>query len=162
MSDMTSDIINAGKQTVTLDPGAAIFDSAESFAMIRGGHVDVSILGAMEVSSSGDLANYMIPGKLVMGMGGAMDLVSNPDDTRIVVVTNHNSRDGSPKIVETCSLPLTGTRCVSRIITELAVFDIDRELGEMTLVEIAEGCEVEDIVRKTGASFKIAEQMGRF
>lgn len=156
------DIINAGKQTVTLVPGAAVFDSAESFAMIRGGHVDVSILGAMEVSSSGDLANFMIPGKLIMGMGGAMDLVSNPDDTRIVVVTDHNSKDGSPKIVEKCSLPLTGPRCVSRIITELAVFDVDRVKGEMTLVEIAEGCELEEVQRRTGASFEVAHELKRF
>lgn len=130
--------------------------------MIRGGHVDVSVLGAMEVSSKGDLANFMVPGKLVMGMGGAMDLVSNPDATRIIVVTDHCTKDGQPKIVEKCSLPLTGARCVSRIITELAVFDIDRQEGSMTLVEIAEGNDVDDIRRKTGAPFEIAEQLGTF
>jgi 3-oxoacid CoA-transferase len=130
--------------------------------MIRGGHVDVSILGAMEVSANGDLANFMIPGKLVKGMGGAMDLVSNPDETMVIVVTDHMDKNGRPKVVEECRLPLTGVRCVSRIITDLAVFDVDRQNGGLTLVEKSEDIGLEELREKTGATFKVAENLGSF
>ncbi|KAI9636562.1 uncharacterized protein MKK02DRAFT_45267 [Dioszegia hungarica] len=159
-----ADIINAGKETVTLVPGASVFDSSESFGMIRGGHVDVSILGAMEVSSYGDLANFMIPGKLVKGMGGAMDLVSNPDNTQVIVVTDHLDKYGKPKVVQECDLPKTGVRCVSRIITDLAVFDVKRKEkeGGLVLIEIAEGIELEELREKTGAKFEVAKDLKRF
>ncbi|GAB1317646.1 hypothetical protein MFIFM68171_07856 [Madurella fahalii] len=151
------DIINAGKETTTLVPGAATFDSSESFSMIRGGHVDVSILGALQVSAAGDLANYMIPGKVFKGMGGAMDLVSNPDNTKIVVATEHVAKDGTSKIVQSCSLPLTGARVVSTIITDLCVFQVDRKRGSLTLTEVAPGVSVEEVKSKTDASFAVAE-----
>ncbi|KAH6623470.1 hypothetical protein F5144DRAFT_362538 [Chaetomium tenue] len=157
--DVDPDIINAGKETTTLVPGAATFDSSESFSMIRGGHVDVSILGALQVSAAGDLANYMIPGKVFKGMGGAMDLVSNPDNTKIVVATEHVAKDGSSKIVQTCSLPLTGARVVSTIITDLCVFEVDRKRGTLTLTEVAPGLEVEEVKSKTDAAFTVAEDL---
>ncbi|KAM0789168.1 hypothetical protein ACM66B_000016 [Microbotryomycetes sp. NB124-2] len=153
------DIINAGKETVTLLPGASTFDSAESFSMIRGGHVDVSVLGAMQVSSSGDIANYMIPGKMVKGMGGAMDLVSNPDQTKIIVVMDHVAKGGKHKILETCNLPLTGVNCVSQIITDLCVFDIDRKSRKMTLTELQPGVTVEDVKKATGAPFEVSPNL---
>ena len=130
--------------------------------MIRGGHVDVSVLGAMEVSASGDLANFMIPGKLVKGMGGAMDLVSNPDETAVIVVTDHVDKHGNPKVVQECSLPKTGVKCVSRIITDKAVFDVDRVNGGLTLVEMAEGETVDGLKEITGARFTVAEPLGSF
>ncbi|KAF2183716.1 3-oxoacid CoA-transferase [Zopfia rhizophila CBS 207.26] len=154
-----ADIVNAGKETVTLLPGASTFDSAESFGMIRGGHVDVSILGALQVSASGDLANYMVPGKVFKGMGGAMDLVSNPDATKVVVATEHVAKDGSPKIVQDCSLPLTGAKCVSTIITDMCVFEVDREKGELWLTEVAPGVSSEDVKAKTGAKFSVTDRL---
>ncbi|KAI9686295.1 MAG: hypothetical protein M1820_010669 [Bogoriella megaspora] len=157
--EIDPDIINAGKETVTLVPGASTFDSSESFGMIRGGHVDVSILGALQVSAAGDLANYMIPGKVFKGMGGAMDLVSNPDETKIVVTTDHVAKDGKPKIVQICQLPLTGAKCVSTIITDLCVFQVDRKKGELTLTELAPGVTVEEVQKKTDAKFHIADNI---
>ncbi|KAI0797618.1 3-oxoacid CoA-transferase [Abortiporus biennis] len=156
------DIINAGKETCTLLPGASTFDSAESFNMIRGGHINVTCLGAMEVSQAGDIANFMIPGKLVKGIGGAMDLVSNPDKTKVIVTMQHCSKDGKPKIVKECSLPLTGARSVSMIVTDLAVFNVDRQKGELHLVDMAEGITLEELKSKTGADFHVPEKIGRF
>ena len=159
--EVDPDLVNAGKETVTLVPGASTFDSAESFGMIRGGHVDVSILGALQVSAAGDLANYMIPGKVFKGMGGAMDLISNPDQTKIVVTTDHVDKNGRSKIVEQCSLPLTGARCVSTIITDLCVFEVDRTKATLTLTELADGVTVDEIKSKTDASFSVAENLGK-
>ncbi|GAB7352928.1 hypothetical protein MBLNU459_g3510t1 [Dothideomycetes sp. NU459] len=154
--ELDGDIINAGKETVTLVRGASTFDSSESFGMIRGGHIDVSILGALQVGANGDLANYMIPGKVFKGMGGAMDLVSNPDQTKIVVLTNHMDKNGTPKIVQNCSLPLTGAKVVSTIITDLCVFQVDRENGGLTLTELAPGVTVDEVREKTDANFDVA------
>jgi len=146
------DLINAGKQTITELPSSSYFNSADSFAMIRGGHINLSILGAMQVAENGDLANWMVPGKMVKGMGGAMDLVAGVK--RVVIVMEHNEKSGAPKLVKQCSLPLTGAKVVDLLITDLGVFEVNRGAG-VVLTAMAPGVTVEEIKAKTEAAFTV-------
>ena len=155
--EVDADLVNAGKQTITQIPESSYFSSAESFAMIRGGHINLSILGAMEVAENGDIANWMIPGKLVKGMGGAMDLVAGVK--RVVVVMDHANKHGQSKVLKSCTLPLTGKGVVSRIVTDLCVFDVKPDGAGLELIELAEGVTLEEVASKTEASYTVAEAL---
>jgi len=149
-----ADLINAGKQTITALPTSSFFSSADSFAMIRGGHIDMAILGGMEVSERGDIANWTIPGKMVKGMGGAMDLVAGVK--RVIVLMEHANKEGKSKIVKQCALPLTGSNCIDMIITDFCVFDVDRHRGKLVLKELAPGVTLADVQARTEAAFTVA------
>ena len=150
-----ADLINAGKQTVTAVPGASFFSSADSFAMIRGGHIDLAILGAMEISQEGDIANWMIPGKMIKGMGGAMDLVAGVN--KVVVIMDHVTRKGDPKLIPTCTLPLTGLRCIDMIITDLCVMEMNKDKQRFEITELADDVTIDDVLEKTTAEVHISE-----